>query len=364
MNRIARVQVAAASLVFSAHAAAQSFNVDFGEPQNAPSSVYTAAGIAGPWNAFRGDNGVWYLNLTDIHGNVTGVDVRQLGGQDTPTANDPETTGDDSLLMDDHLVTFDASQGRESCLFFRDMQPGLYEVLVYARMPAQPDVVSWTYVDQEDGVPHFIVGGEWQGGHGEGRTYSRHIANVQPDGWLGVHSGIVPGEDERLGAALNGIQIRKLPPRETAQIEELTMITGTFLEGGVNEIITSDDAYVRTRSGFGATLVDLHHMELELRAATNNAPAALMDITIEAHIDQPSGIAQIRVLNHASGAFDVVNQHAVNQTDAVRIIEINDARAYAAANGEIALRLKHIVFVPFLAFTFESFFDWVEIGVR
>ena len=364
MKRITRSSIIAASLAIAAHACAQSFNVDFGEPANAPSSNYAAAGVAGHWNAFRGDAGVWYSNLIDIDGNATIVDVRQLGGQDTLTTNDPETTGDDALLMDDHLVTFDASPGRESCLFFRDMQPGLYEVILYARMPAQPEVVSWTYVDQEPGVPHYIVGGEWQGGHGEGRTYSRHIAEVLPDGWLGVHSGIVRGQDQADGAALNAIQIRKLPPEEAASIHTLSIVTGTILEGDLNRILASDDDRLRVRSGFGETFVDLHHSEVQLQASTGNNPAARMAIAIESRIDEPAGIAQVRLLNNGTGAFDTVDQHAVNQTDLLREIEITDSRNYVDQNGEIVLRAKHIVFVPFIAFTFETEIDWVEMVVQ
>ena len=41
-------------------------------------------------------------------------------------------------------------------------------------------------------------------------TYSRHVAIVGPDGNLDLHSGIVPGANAALGAALNGLQIRLL----------------------------------------------------------------------------------------------------------------------------------------------------------
>lgn len=186
----------------------QPLNVDFGEPANGPSPTYGAAGLPGVWNSFRADHGTTVQNLLGLDGQPTAVSLRQIGGLDTPTVSDPETSGDDSLLMDDYLVTFDVNL--ESCLFFDGLEPGTYEVLVYARMPNQPDVLSYTSVDQEPGVPHFEVGGPWPGGHQELITYSRHMAQVGPDGELNLHSGIVPGADPTLGAALNALQIQPL----------------------------------------------------------------------------------------------------------------------------------------------------------
>ena len=80
-------------------------------------------------------------------------------------------------------------------------------MLIYAWMPTEPEILSYTSVDQEPGFPHLIVGGPWLGDHEELITYSRHVAIVGNDGRLGLHSGIVPGEDPLLGAALNGLQL-------------------------------------------------------------------------------------------------------------------------------------------------------------
>jgi hypothetical protein len=89
------------------------------------------------------------------------------------------------------------------------LQPGTYEVLVYARMP-DPAVLSYTSVDQEPGFPHWQVGGAWPGSHAELISYSRHVAVVGALGDLDLHSGIVPGAEPTLGAALNGLQIRRV----------------------------------------------------------------------------------------------------------------------------------------------------------
>lgn len=190
-----------------AGAQAQSLNFDFdpGTGGSAPPATYGAAGIAGIWNALPAAHGTTTGGLVDIDGSPTGVTARQIGGLALAELPDPAITGDDSLLMDDYVVTFSASL--ETCIFLDGLEPGAYEVLVYARMP-DPAVGSYTSVDQEPGQPHRTVGGSWSGGHQALVSYSRHIAIVDASGELNLHSGVVPGADPALGAALNGLQIQ------------------------------------------------------------------------------------------------------------------------------------------------------------
>ncbi|MCH9646636.1 MAG: hypothetical protein K0U98_00280 [Deltaproteobacteria bacterium] len=189
-------------------ATSQSFNLDFGQPGDGPAATYGAAGLAGTWNSFLASHGSTTSNLLGLDGLPTGVSMSQIGGLDTVSDSDPATSGGDALLMDDYLVTFSA--GLESCLFFDNLEAGDYEILLYARMPEQPLVFGDTFVDQEVGVPHYSVGGVWPGAHQELITYSRHFATVGVDGNLDMHSGIVPGANPALGAALNGVQLRLL----------------------------------------------------------------------------------------------------------------------------------------------------------
>ena len=153
-------------------------------------------------------------------------------------------------------------------------------------------------------------------------------------------------------------------PAAIAEIDGVSIITGAILEGGVAEIRASDDAFLRTRSGFGETLADLHHMEIEVVATTSVESPASLNLTIESRISEPSGSAQVRMLNHSTSQFDLVRQYALGPADSIEVIADLDSATYISAMGEIEMRIKHIVFVPFLAFTFESFFNWVEIAVR
>ena len=186
---------------------AQDLNIDFGHGLSGPAATYAAAGQPGVWNAIPAAHGTTTNNLVDLSGAVTAVSVSQIGGLALLVDNDPAVSGDDALLLDDFLVTYNA--GLESCIYLNSLTAGVYEVLIYARMPDDA-VGSYTSIDQEAGTPHWTVGGAWPGEHVLLTSYSRHLATVGPGGDLDLHSGIVPAADPSLGAALNGLQVRRL----------------------------------------------------------------------------------------------------------------------------------------------------------
>jgi len=181
----------------SAHA--QSVNVSFGpDGSGGPSTSYAGAGAPGTWNRVTGlAGGTFHLVATD--GTATNVTMTQSPTATLFATTDPSVSGDDAALLDNGLVT----SGAETCLFFDGVQPGHYEVLVYAWLPNQPTVKSRT---RQDSAPSTIdVGGAWTGAQSEGLTYARYLVDVGSDGKLPTHSGLVPGAT---AAALNGVQFR------------------------------------------------------------------------------------------------------------------------------------------------------------
>jgi len=201
-----RIRLLIACSLIASSAGAQSFNLDFGQADTVPPASYAAAGGEGLWIGLVAPHASTTFNLLDVDGIITDVSVRQLGGTQTLTVDDPTVIGEDALLLEDYLVTFSAAV--ETCLFFENLEPDVYEVLIYAWMPLDPSIESLTSIDQETGNPHLEVGGPWGGSHEALVTYSRHIVEVGPDGILNMHSGIVPGANPALGAALNAVQIR------------------------------------------------------------------------------------------------------------------------------------------------------------
>lgn len=184
---------------------AQSFNLDFGEPATGPSSSYAAAGLPGYWNAIRADSTPDYI-LSNLTGNATNVHFHQVGGAPMVPANDPSINGDDALLLNDGLITF--NPGLDSCFYFNGLTPGTYELITYAWRPNDPTLMAKSFVDNTPGLE--ISGGAWPGYHAHNGTYARHIVTVDASGFMGPHSGLAAGANAAVGAVCNGMQLRKI----------------------------------------------------------------------------------------------------------------------------------------------------------
>jgi len=59
-----------------------------------------------------------------------------------------------------------------------------------------------------------------------------------------------------------------------------------------------------------------------------------------------------------------VGQYAIENSETTELVEDIDAAPYVSGTGQIDLSIKHIVFVPFLAFTFDSYIDHVQMTVE
>jgi hypothetical protein len=186
---------------------AQSINIDLGISGTEPPQDYRAAGVPGVWNKFEAVDSTNYA-LVDLAGNPTTASVHQFGGTEIVQAplNGPgQPSGPDAILLGDTLVTHTTI---ENCLFFNGLLDGEYEVTTYAWMPNSPTTENLVHIDEDPGVV-INVGGAWTGAHAEQVTFARQLLTVSA-GKLGPHSGIPPGGDPVIGAAMSAIQLRKL----------------------------------------------------------------------------------------------------------------------------------------------------------
>lgn len=191
---------------FTSPLAAQSINVDFGEPSAGPPSSYGAAGLPGYWNAIHGDG--TDVTLKDLSGATTSVHFYQSGASAPYLENDPSLSGDDALLMKDGVITH--TFGTDACFFFSGLQSGTYELITYAWRANHPSLVAKSFVDNTVGVEH--TGGAWPGHHVHGVTYARHVVVVTSNGLLTSHSGLntSAGGDTSAGEVCNGLQLRRI----------------------------------------------------------------------------------------------------------------------------------------------------------
>ncbi len=222
---------------FAVTVSAQSINIEFGDPETGPSDSYGAVGLPGYWNVLPGTNFGDYA-LIGIENNTITASVRQIGGTELVVSDDPNTSGEDEALLDDYIVSY---TNIEVCLFFRALVPGRYEVISYAYTP-NLDNVSIVTIDNTPDPAVQVGGGVWSGSHEDGVTYTIHRVNVGADTRLGSHSGIVIGAKNSDRGALNGIQLRLLPPMIPGDLN----CDGTVSVGDINAFVmalTDLDAY-------------------------------------------------------------------------------------------------------------------------
>jgi len=228
--------------------------------------------------------------------------------------------------------------------------------------PAVPRIAA-----DRDGVIFFT-----NGGFSRGRLYSFNadltqrwsvaIANVNV-------GGPAIGENGVLIVCGVGNDVRAFDTPEAGTPADLVgffVATGTLLSGGLSDLTSSDDTYVQTRSGFGQSLADLHHMEMAISAESSVQSPVSVDLIFETRTSEPFGLARIQAFNWTGDFFETVGSFPLADADTINRIEDLDADSYidTARDGNVDLLVKHIVFVPFLAFRFESFIDLVEIVVR
>lgn len=188
---------------------AQSINIDLGQPAAPrPPNTYRAAGLPGYWNKFDATNSSINYPLYGLDGTLTAAFLHQIGGTEivtTALGGPGQPKGADAGFLGDALVTHTAT---ENCLFYDALVPGTYEVLTYAWMPTAPTTPNLVHIDTN--ATFTTVGGTWPGAHAENVTFARHMVQVTASAWLRPHSGVPSGGNYTIGAALSGIQIRRL----------------------------------------------------------------------------------------------------------------------------------------------------------
>jgi len=235
-------------LLLTAPAAAQSVNLDLGNPGDpAPGSRYRAAGMPGAWVKIDGLDSGFEYPLLGLDGRPVAATVDQIGGTEIQIGalgNPGDPAGQDAIFMADALITHTPI---ENCLFYDNLQQGTYEVLTYAWMPTLPEVLNAIRVDFNPN--ENLIGGAWPGGQTEGVTYARHFVEVGAGGFLGTHSGVPDGADFEIGAALNGVQIRKLSVEPPLFPERATLAWLASLDAVSYDVVQGDLAQLRAGGG-------------------------------------------------------------------------------------------------------------------
>jgi hypothetical protein len=254
---------------------AQSINVDLGQPGAArPSDAYRAAGLPGHWNKFDALNPSIHYPLYNLDGSLSSATSWQTGGTEivtVPLDGPGQPAGDDAILLGDALVTHTTT---ENCLYFNGLQAGTYEVLMYTWMPSTPATQNRVHIDNNSTVT--LVGAAWTGGLTENLTFGRFFIDVSAGGTIGSHSGVPSGGNLAIGAALNGVQIRRLVPEPPLFVDGGQIVWLSSLGATSYDVVRGDLGILRSTGGdFSlATTECLANDLADTRFATADPPAA------------------------------------------------------------------------------------------
>ena len=166
-----------------------------------------------------------------------------------------------------------------------------------------------------------------------------------------------PQYEQRLGdGRLDLIAALDITPAELV-VTAVQVVTGQHIAGGLLEVSDSDDRYLQVRSSLGRTIAQPHLMELRIDAATPDPALPAMLIEIETRVDEPGASGRLFLRDWTSGALVQVGSYAPTQTDRIFAFNIIDPPRFVSPGGEVEIRMRHVVVVPFLAFQFGSFVD-------
>jgi len=165
-----------------------------------------ALGVPGVWNDVDvalslGAGSLSVPVLLDTGGQASAVEldiVNSSGGFLAGVAFDePFTTGDDALLMDD-VMYFEGGAGT---LTFSGLPMGTYDVYTYAMAPDSPSYATVVRVVGATTAPQ-VVAGDFSNGYASGDTHALHTVTVTGAGTITIETLAA-----NLFDSINGVQI-------------------------------------------------------------------------------------------------------------------------------------------------------------
>lgn len=181
-------------------------------------------------------------------------------------------------------------------------------------------------------------------------------------GFLLPPEQITPNGEEILPAVMHLMDVVSTPIPAT--LDGLTVLRGSLLSGGIADLATSDDVHVRTRSQLGFTAFEPNVTEIRFDATSDVDKPLDLDLAIESRVNNPNGTARVRLRDVNAGGLVNVATYPLGTTDAEHAIDGLDASTFIDADGGIELNVVHVVAATFSAAGFDSYFDFVKIGVQ
>jgi len=150
-----------------------------------------------------------------------------------------------------------------------------------------------------------------------------------------------------------------------ATLTDCTVTFGTLISGGLQDLVESDDSWLRVRSRFGFTSAEPNVLDVLIGAATTVQNPSLLDLSVEGRISQSGGTSKLRLRNWSNNALQQVHQYPIGTVETVNAIaDVSAANRVRQSDGRIELSIRQSVMVVFTAAGFDSFTDQVVIEVE
>lgn len=231
---------------------------------------------------------------------------------------------------------------------------------------------------QNDGVTDGMFDAYYTLSEDGGDTWTEF--RLTPNSWNSADDGILGGSQflgDYLGLAVAGNKAYPVYIDTTNGQSELytnvisfesaigdlldfQVVRGTLIEGGIPDLVNSDDSRMRIRSVPGFTALEPNVTELQVVGSLSGEFSTL-DLTLEVNINQPDGTATISMRNWDTDDDDEVGTHNVDFGDEQHDFNIA-ADPYLADNGQFIVTTRHVVAAPLTAQGFLSRYDLVQIA--
>lgn len=154
-------------------------------------------------------------------------------------------------------------------------------------------------------------------------------------------------------------------PHISATLTDFSVPQGARASGGLLALSASDDSYFEMNSQAWFLVSEASLSTLELGAHTTKQNPKMMDVKVEARINQPVGRIKLALKNWLTGAWDTVEVQETRSNEDISYWKTGlDCRKYVRPDGRIELQIKTVVNVPITEATFRTFLDQVDIQIR
>lgn len=147
---------------------------------------------------------------------------------------------------------------------------------------------------------------------------------------------------------------------QRAPLDGFTLVFGTLLSGGLDDLQESDDQVLLTRSQFGFSVLEPNLVQLRSAATSPLASPDRVNVAVELALNNPGGLAKIRLRDHTTNQWVTVGSFAVGfQETTGQFYNLDGTQFVRPADGRIEAEVRVVVVATFAANGFEAAFDQI-----